>query len=142
LAGVVRKYKTMNKLVLTPEALDRALGDMFTSMDGPARAFFEIPLRESVLRVEYQTIRLAMHGSVDHAGPALCLYAFAKFRALLQQEEVEDHSGGIIFWRRRPALAEFTDKTGRGCTCLSMRLALFGKPLDLAVPEGGEPIWI
>jgi len=132
----------MSKFVLTPEALDRALGDMFTAMDGPARAFFEIPLCEFVLRVEYQTIRFAMQGSIDHAGPALCLYAFAKFRALLQQEEVEDHCGGIIFWRRRPVLAEFTDTTGRDCTGLSMRLALFGKPLDFAVPEGDEPTWI
>jgi len=133
---------------LNAHELNQRICSAFTCLDGPPRAFFELPCidrpplesnpDDQVLRVVYTTIRVGMIGGADLVESVLCGWAWGRLHALVAKESIEDRSW-ILFWRTRPQLTEFVDAKGRMCTHLRMRLAIPGIDLsELASPEGDE----
>lgn len=110
---------------------------IFTCVDGPPRAFFELPIPAEVhdpilspvLRIIYQTVNVAMVGDEDTVGAALCTWADSKFHTLISKEQMEDRST-VLFWRHRPSLERFTDDKGRQSIRLYMRLVIPGVDLS------------
>lgn len=127
--------------------LNQQIGSAFTCIDGPARAFFELPCidrppsevgnaEDQVLRVVYTTVRVGMRGAADVIEPVLCGWAWGRLRELVSKESLE-HKLWILFWRQRPQITEFVDSEGRVCTHLRMRLAIPGIELkSIACDEG------
>lgn len=118
------------------------LGAQFTShfhcVDGPAKAYFEIPLPpEFVARlggptqmiVTYQTFRVAMLGDPDDLAARNALvrqswdtYFQPVVDMLLARYPFYDRANMILFWRRRPHI----EPLANGGMALNFRLTLPG----------------
>lgn len=125
--------------------LNTSISTIFTCIDGPAKAFFNIPCidrppgelnpDDQVIRVVYRTVRVGMPGAADIVEPVLCGWAWARLLALIKTEQGEDRSM-LLFWRVRPVIGEYADSQGRICTHLRMRLAIPGIDLSsIDTPE-------
>jgi len=115
-----------------------ALGQVFVTLDGPARAYFEIRRGsdEDPVRIDYATVALKAPGDDENTQAQLCLQFYNGLAALLTEEQQEDHDV-ILFWRRRPIFHVAVDTEGRPFTALSARLAIpgFALPKDFFRPE-------
>ena len=141
----------MNAITLKAE-IER----LYVCVDGPGKAFFELPLQKrsgvparfelreesDVLRIVYETVAVAMVGETDVTEAVLCGWVRNKLHALLTKEERED-AVFVLFWRRHPSVNEFPDAQGRICTMLRLRLAIPGLDLsEMATPEGEPCRWL
>lgn len=105
---------------MSPDKLLDRINSMFTACVGPARAYFEVGVGA---RVVYSTLRVCMVGEPELVGPTLCDWAYARFRALLTEEQRED-AAFTLFWRTLPNLQGFSNEHGQLCTALHMRFAI------------------
>lgn len=130
----------MNALTLREQLLR-----IFCYIDGPQRAYFEIPTgipEVPILTFPYETFAVAMRGEPEIAEPILCQWALAKLMQLTTEEQRQDLSV-VLFWRSHPSVQEFTDEQGRACTKLRMRLCVPGYPLrELINAQSAEVRWL
>lgn len=135
---------------MNTDALLAAIEKIYTCIDGPPRAWFEIHFGALLpkdyqgltsVRIVYHVVRASMVGSAEATASVLFGWAYLKLRERLTDEMVEDRMA--LFWRTKPALMEFVDEKGRICTQIRMRLAIPSVSLDdITVEEGGFPRWL
>ncbi len=146
-AGVRLRHNRMSKPKppQTVAALITAIDQVVEAIDGPARAFFELPVTETggdplVLRVTYKKWLFGVVGSADYVESLLVQYFWANFIAAFTEEELESRFGAVLFWRTRPQLSEYTDAHGRVCTRISARFEVPGKVFGVRdASEGAYP---
>ncbi len=109
-----------------------AISQIVEAIDGPTRAYFELPVTETgdVLRVTYKAWLFAAVGAADFMEPLLVQYFWANFITAFTEEERLDRAS-ILFWRTRPQLSEYTDGQGRICTRIRARFEVPGKVFNV-----------
>lgn len=136
---------------MNPTELKAAIDSIYTAIDGPPRAYFEIPIisRPPACQCDwplferfiYQTIRVSIVGEPEAVEHVLCGWAHTHLSNLIPKEQREDRAV-LLFWRRHPSITEFIDERGRTCTCLSLRLVIPGYPLDDIASKDAEARWL
>lgn len=129
--------------------LKSAIDSIFTAIDGPPRAYFELPTeqlrewpsnQECILRITYQSLYVGMVGEPDKVQSVLCGWAFLHLSNLITREQQEDRAV-VLFWRTHPHLLEGV-RNDRPATVLKMRLAIPGYPLVLEPNDAMEIRWL
>lgn len=124
---------------------------LYLAFTGPPTAYFELPVklpiahhleRETIVRIVYQTVNVAMVGEAEQNEAALCDWLYSKLKEKLSEIEQEDRCV-ILIWRHKPSLEEFTNAEGKICTAIRARLHIPGKDLyDITCNKGSPPRYL
>lgn len=113
--------------------LEAALAGLFICVDGPPRAYFELPINEtSNLRVVYTILSYPAFGSAEEVAPTLISRVWEDITAAWADipEITKKTREFVLFWHYRPEFFGGVDAQDRSRTYLGMSLAIPG--LDIA----------
>lgn len=126
--------------------LETALATLFICVDGPPRAYFELPAPDAPLspnwnRYVYHTLAYATPGDKDEVTPALVSRLWHDITSLWSTvpEEVKEDFAFLLFWRARPTIESYIDSNGRDMVRLRARLLIPGLDVSSIRKEEGEP---